>query len=82
MGSNPKVCVQTDELENERQWVSVIANGDYEELPEFQFSAERRRARYWKNAIFGGSTRWRYAGLRQPMNSYRRFSFGFTVCPL
>jgi nitroimidazol reductase NimA-like FMN-containing flavoprotein (pyridoxamine 5'-phosphate oxidase superfamily) len=59
MRANPNVCLQTDELVNTFQWISVIANGQYEELPEIQFAAERRRARqllekrnlWWVNAI-------------------------------
>jgi nitroimidazol reductase NimA-like FMN-containing flavoprotein (pyridoxamine 5'-phosphate oxidase superfamily) len=41
MRANPRVCVQTDEFANQLQWISVIANGLYEELPEITFAAER-----------------------------------------
>ena len=59
MRTNPKVCIQVDEITNQSQWVSVIANGIYEELPEPQYSAERdhardllqRRHRWWLNAL-------------------------------
>lgn len=59
MRANPKVCVQFDEIASQSQWVSVIANGIYEELPEPQFSDERAHARsllekqhrWWLNAL-------------------------------
>ena len=56
---NPKVCIQVDEIANQSEWVSVIANGTYEELPGPEDSAERTHARkvlekqyrWWLNAI-------------------------------
>jgi uncharacterized protein len=59
MRAKSKVCVQIDEQVDKCQWVSVIANGDYEELPESQFKEERWRARqllakrnlWWVNAL-------------------------------
>ena len=36
MRANPKVCVQTDEIRNQSEWISVIVYGEYEELPEPQ----------------------------------------------
>lgn len=37
MRANPLVCAEVDEVENSRQWVSVIAFGLYEELPAKEF---------------------------------------------
>jgi len=59
MRANPKVCIQVDEIANQSQWVSVIANGIFEELPEPQYSTERAHARsllqkrhnWWLNAL-------------------------------
>jgi nitroimidazol reductase NimA-like FMN-containing flavoprotein (pyridoxamine 5'-phosphate oxidase superfamily) len=59
MRINPKVCVETDEIPGENEWLSVIANGRYEELPEPQYTAERaharelleRRYKWWLNAL-------------------------------
>jgi nitroimidazol reductase NimA-like FMN-containing flavoprotein (pyridoxamine 5'-phosphate oxidase superfamily) len=59
MRANPKVCIQVDEVTNEFQWASVIANGRYQELPEPQYAAERAHARellekryhWWLNAL-------------------------------
>jgi uncharacterized protein len=59
MRSNPKVCVQVDEIANQSQWVSVEVNGVYEELPEPQHATERahartllqKRYRWWVNAL-------------------------------
>jgi hypothetical protein len=43
--ANPKVCIEIHEITNRSQWVSVIAYGLYQELPEPQFEAERAHAR-------------------------------------
>jgi uncharacterized protein len=59
MRSNPKVCVQVDEIRSQSDWSSVIANGKYQELPEPQFEDERNHARkllqqrhqWWLNAM-------------------------------
>ena len=59
MRSNPKVCVLVDEIGERSEWVSVIANGEYQELPEPQFENERNHARkllqkrhhWWLNAM-------------------------------
>jgi nitroimidazol reductase NimA-like FMN-containing flavoprotein (pyridoxamine 5'-phosphate oxidase superfamily) len=44
MRANPRVCVQTDEIQNQGEWISVIVYGEYEELPEPQYTAERKHA--------------------------------------
>ena len=59
MRSNPKICVQIDEIRSHSDWVSVIANGEFQELPEPQFEVERSHARklmqqrhhWWLNAM-------------------------------
>jgi uncharacterized protein len=59
MRANPKVCVQTDQIEHQGEWISVIVNGQYEELPEPQYTAERKhassllakRSHWWLNAL-------------------------------
>ncbi len=59
MRTNPKVCLQVDEITSRSQWASVIANGLYQELPEPQYTAEReharallgKRYRWWENAL-------------------------------
>jgi len=59
MRANPKVCLEVDEIANESQWMSVIASGRYQELPEPQYTAEReharrlleKRNRWWQNAL-------------------------------
>jgi uncharacterized protein len=59
MRANPKVCVQTDEIQNQREWTSVIVYGGYQELPEPQYTTERKHAvsllakryRWWLNAL-------------------------------
>jgi len=65
MRANPKVCVQTDEIQSHSQWISVIVNGEYEELPDPQYAAERKHARsmfakrnhWWLNALGERQTR-------------------------
>ena len=59
MRANPKVCLQTDEIKNQSEWVSVVVNGDYEELAEPQYTAERQHAsallakryHWWLNSL-------------------------------
>ena len=59
MRTNPKVCMQVDETKGQSEWVSVIANGEYEELPDPQRADERDHARrlmekrhlWWLNAM-------------------------------
>jgi len=59
MRANPKVCVEVDEVSSQTRWVSVVANGRYEELPEPQYERERAHARqllqkkhhWWVNAL-------------------------------
>ena len=59
MRANPKVCIQVDEIANESEWVSVIANGNYQELREPQYTDELAHARkllekryhWWQNAL-------------------------------
>jgi uncharacterized protein len=59
MRANPKVCLQADKIESQSEWVSVIVNGEYEELSETQRPAERKHAtsllaehyRWWLNAL-------------------------------
>jgi nitroimidazol reductase NimA-like FMN-containing flavoprotein (pyridoxamine 5'-phosphate oxidase superfamily) len=65
MRANPKVCVQTDQIENQGEWISVIVNGQYEELPEPQYTTERKhlssllakRSHWWLNALAERQTR-------------------------
>lgn len=59
MRANRKVCVQIDDIRSESQWASVVVNGEYEELPEPQYAAERQHAasllakryHWWLNAL-------------------------------
>jgi uncharacterized protein len=59
MRANPKVCVQADQIQNQSEWISVIVYGEYEELPQPQFTAERKHAtallakrdHWWLNAL-------------------------------
>ena len=45
MRSNPKVCVEVDEVTGHSSWASVIINGRYQELPNTpEHSSERQHA--------------------------------------
>lgn len=56
MRQNPRVCLQTDEIKDHGEWMSVIVNGTYEELHD---PAERdharhllsQRAGWWLNSL-------------------------------
>ena len=59
MRTNPNVCVEIDEIAGETEWMSVLANGRYQELREPQFTEERtharelleKRYRWWQTAF-------------------------------
>jgi uncharacterized protein len=59
LGSNPKVCIEIDEIASDSEWASVIANGRYQELSEPRYEAESTHARellgkrseWWLNAL-------------------------------
>ena len=59
MRANPKVCIQADEVQNQSQWISVIVNGQSQELALPQHTAERQHAtsllakryQWWLNAF-------------------------------
>jgi hypothetical protein len=59
MRTNPKVCVEVDEVTSESQWMSVIANGQYQELPVPRYQDEHdhaqnlfaKRHHWWLNAL-------------------------------
>ena len=42
MRSNPKVCVEADEITNHFQWTSVIVSGQFEEFPDRPEFREKR----------------------------------------
>ena len=60
MRLNPLVCVEIDEVASQRQWSSVVAFGEYEELPATPAHEEsrgvaarlfQRRAMWWEPAL-------------------------------
>ena len=54
MRVNPKVCVEIEEAPSQPEWVTVIANGSYQELAEPQYSTERAHARKLLRSGTGG----------------------------
>ena len=59
MRANPNVCVQTDQIENQGEWISVIVNGQYEELTEPQYTDERKHASsLLAKPVIGGLMHW------------------------
>lgn len=64
MRSNPLVCVEVDDMNNQFEWTSLVVFGRYEELPDSpEFEAERtrayellsRHAMWWQPAYVAGS---------------------------
>jgi uncharacterized protein len=59
MRANPKVCVQADEIQNQGEWISVIVDGESQELVLPRYTAERQHAtsllaaryHWWLNAF-------------------------------
>lgn len=60
MRTNPKVCVEIDEITNHFQWTSVVLYGRYRELPDHPHYAEERdharkllesRSLWWQTAF-------------------------------
>jgi uncharacterized protein len=59
MRANPKVCLEVEETRSQSDWVTVIANGRYEELPAPQYAEDLAHARkllekksqWWLNAL-------------------------------
>ncbi len=59
MRSNPKVCIEIEEISSDTEWKSVVANGRYEELSGPVHETESAHARellgkryhWWLNAL-------------------------------
>jgi hypothetical protein len=59
MRANPKVCLEVEETRSQSDWVTVLANGRYEELPAPQYAEElaharkllEKRSQWWLNAM-------------------------------
>jgi uncharacterized protein len=60
MRSNPKVCVEVDEITNHFEWASIVLYGQYRELPDLPSHAEERdharkllekRSLWWQTAF-------------------------------
>ena len=60
MRTNPKVCVEIDEITDHFQWMSVVLCGRYRELPDMPLYAEERdqarklletRSLWWQTAF-------------------------------
>jgi hypothetical protein len=70
MRANPLVCIEVDEVASPQQWVSVIASGRYEEMPDtpewqsiraFAHNLLKQSGIWWEPAyvktILGGAPR-------------------------
>lgn len=66
MRENPRTCVQADEINSQYQWLSVVALGRYEELPDsLEFTSLRKlahqllhdRAAWWQPAYVASPLR-------------------------
>jgi nitroimidazol reductase NimA-like FMN-containing flavoprotein (pyridoxamine 5'-phosphate oxidase superfamily) len=56
MRTNPKVCLERDEVVSPYEWTSVVAFGEYEELPDTPERADERQFRNWdrRRRLIGG----------------------------
>jgi nitroimidazol reductase NimA-like FMN-containing flavoprotein (pyridoxamine 5'-phosphate oxidase superfamily) len=69
MRTNPKVCLEWDEVVSPYEWTSVVAFGEYEELPdtperadEWQFAYDllrENRPLWWQPGVSSGEFRGR-----------------------
>jgi uncharacterized protein len=66
MRSNPRVCVQADEVLSNDNWVSIVAVGQYEELPDTPGYANERgkaqsllekRSMWWQTSYVASKVR-------------------------
>lgn len=74
MRANPLVCLEVDEGTSRDQWISVVAFGRYQELPDSpEFAAERAQA---QQALHEHAKWWDYASI--PGAEWRRKSGSFT----
>jgi len=70
MRLNSLVCVEAEEIRNDRQWASVLAQGRYEELPDVpRYAEQRQKAQslleaksylWWQTGIAAGQPRQRF----------------------
>lgn len=83
MRANPKVCLEWDEVVSPVKWTSVVALGEYEELPDTPERADERqfayellrkdRALWWQPGLSSGEFR---GGLDLPPAIYFRIRIG------
>ena len=75
MRKNPSVCVEVDEITSHCQWLSVVAFGHYEELPEtpdhesernLAYKVLQERAMWWHTTAVGSPRRRRTAESLKP----------------
>lgn len=66
MRSNPRVCVEADEVKGRDQWASVVARGRYKKVPDTPKYKKMRqemqavldkRSRWWQTGFASGQAR-------------------------
>ena len=66
MRSNPRVCVEADEVKSRDQWASVVVQGRYSEIPDTPKYKKMRqetqavldkRSRWWQTGFASGQAR-------------------------
>ena len=70
MRANPNVCLQVDEFTDGRQWMSVVVNGVFEELPD-RVGSKQEREQAWSH-LQKHANWWEPGGLKpfsQPLAS-------------
>ena len=82
MRSNPKVCVEVDEVTGHSSWVSVIISGRYQELPNTpEHSSERRHAYSLLESARSGGRLLKRPRSSEQHNPFRLSSIAFTSTP-
>ncbi len=81
MRSNPRVCVEIDEVPNHFRWKSVIVSGRYKELPDEPSIAQNaiRLGCCWRNASSGGRPPTRLCSCALRVSAIHLCSTAFTL---
>ena len=82
MRTNPRLCVEVDEIASHSSWASVIINGLYQELPNTpQHSSERRHGTACSKSVRSGGRPLKRRGNYEQRNPFLLSSTAFTSTP-
>lgn len=78
MRANPLVCVQVDEFGQRGEWMSVVANGHYEELPD-RIGWKQQREHAW-SLLSTYANWWEPGGMKPvPDGSVKHLFYRITI---